>query len=93
MVDTTLSSLDEFRRNLPHYIDAAKRTQEPVEVAVDGATVVIQNAESYRRMSDELERMRLAIALLEGEVDIAAGRTQDADEFFAELEAEYGVQD
>ena len=43
------------------------------------------------RDSDASERERLAQAILEGEADVAAGRTRSAPAFFAEHTDRYGV--
>lgn len=89
-----IHSLSEFQRNAPQYVDQIEATHNPVAITVNGeAKVIVQDARVYERMAEDLERMRLQVALLEGEADIAAGRTQDADEFFADLEVEYGLSD
>jgi prevent-host-death family protein len=95
MVRTSdIHSLTEFQRNAEAYIQEITRTKNPIAITVNGeAEVVVQDAASYQRMVDELDRTRLIAAILEGEADIAAGRVRDSDEVFAELENEFGVSD
>lgn len=61
---------------------------EPVFIQADNKEIVILDAEAYRKqmfMSDVFEK------LLESEVDIVAGRTQNARDALREIREELGV--
>lgn len=88
--ENDIHSLSEFQRNASQYVDEIGATHNPVAITVNGeARVIVQDARVYERMEEDLERMRLQVALLEGEADIAAGRTRDHESVFADLEAEF----
>ena len=95
MIRTTdIHSLTDFQRNAKTYIQRVTRTKFPLAITVNGkAEVVVQDAELYQQMVDELESVRFIAAIREGEADLAAGRVQPADEAFAELRSEFGFSD
>ena len=83
---TDIHSVTEFTRNAKAYIQQIKETRNPIALTVNGdAQVVVQDAESYQRMVDELEQSRFWMAIQEGEEDIRAGRTAPAGAVFARL--------
>jgi len=62
-----------------------RESNQPLAITEDGRQVaVLLSSEAYRRL--EYER-GLLLALLEGERDIACGRTHDIDSVFAEADA------
>ena len=70
-----------------------KESRNPMAITVNGkAEVVVQDAESYQQMVDELEHARFIGAILEGEQDVNEGLVQDADEAFDEIFTELGLQ-
>jgi len=88
---TDIYSLTEFQRNARSHIKHVTETKHPIALTVNGtAQVVVQDASVYQKMIDDLEDLEMAAAILEGEADIAAGRTIPAEEVFAELEKEFG---
>ena len=95
MIRTTdIHSLTDFQRNAKTYIHQVTQTKFPIAITVNGkAEVVVQDAELYQNMVDELERIRFIEAVRAGEADIAEGRVEPADEAFAELRSEFGFSD
>jgi PHD/YefM family antitoxin component YafN of YafNO toxin-antitoxin module len=72
---TDIHSLTEFTRNARTYIQQIKGNKMPLAITVNGvAQVVVQDAETYQRMVDELERSRIAVTLNGGSSN--AGLTQ-----------------
>ncbi len=89
---TDIHSLTDFTRNAKTYIEKVKETKNPMAITINGsAEVIVQDAETYQMMVDELERSRLIAAIVEGERDIAAGRTHSLADIVAEAKAKYGV--
>ena len=88
---TDIHSLSDFQRNAKSYIQQVTQTKNPIAITVNGsAEVVVQDAASYQKMIDDLERAELIAAIFEGEQAIQEGRMQPAEEVFAELEERYG---
>lgn len=91
---TDIHSVTDFTRNAKSFIQQVKETKRPLALTVNGtAEVVVQDAATYQAMIDDLERADLINAIMAGEADIRAGRTVDAEEFFAEMDARYGLSD
>ena len=91
---TDIHSLTEFQKNAKSYIRQIKKTGQPMAITVNGeAELVIQDATSYQKMVDELDRANLIAAILEGEADIAAGKVRPAHEVFAEWNAHLATRD
>jgi len=49
------------------------------------AQVIVQDAESFQQMVDELEHMRFIAAMRESEAAVRNGQVQDLDEAFSEI--------
>jgi PHD/YefM family antitoxin component YafN of YafNO toxin-antitoxin module len=85
-------SVAEFLSNAPAFSRRLKETGEPVVLAVDGgADVVVQDADAYRKLLDEVERARDLEGIRRGLEDMRAGRTQPLDEAFADIRRELGL--
>ncbi len=90
---TDIHSLTDFTRNAKNFIQTIKATKNPMAITVNGdAEVVIQDAETFQAMVDELQQSRLVKAIQEGERDIREGRVQPADVAFSEIRTELGLQ-
>ena len=55
------------------------------------AALVVQDAASYQSMLERIERAELVESLRKAIRDSDAGKHRDAEEFFAEMDAKYGV--
>ena len=77
---TGATTLAEFATS-PELLARFQAAGRPVRVAVDGGSVVVLTEEAYRKMWAEGEKA----AVLEGLLDVDAGRVMDAKEFFAQL--------
>jgi prevent-host-death family protein len=85
-------TLADFQANAPEFLRLLKETGEPVVLTVDGkAEVVVQDADSYRKLLDEVEQARVVEGIRRGLEDMRAGRTQPLDEAFAEIRREPGL--
>ena len=82
----------EFQQNAPEFSRRLKETGEPVVLAVDGGVdVVVQDADSYQKLLDEVEQARDLEGIRRGLEDMRAGRTQPLDEAFADIRRELGL--
>lgn len=89
---TDIHSLTEFTRNAKTYIQKIKETKNPVAITINGeAEVVIQDAQSYQLMIDELEQARFVQAVKLSIADADAGLGRPAEDLVAEMRAKYGL--
>ncbi len=84
-------SLTDFQRNARHFIESLNETQEPMLLTINGEVqAVLVDPVTYQQTEERLERARLIAAIREGEQAIREGRTQPAEDMFAELTAKHG---
>ena len=71
-----------------------KKTQRPLVLTVNGkAELVVQDAESYQRILDRLERLEVVAAIRVGIAAADAGRVKPAREALAKLQEKLGISD
>lgn len=90
-IDKDIHSLSDFKRNTPEFIEQLKTSGRPAVLTVNGkAQVVVQDAQSYQKLMDALDRSETLEAIRLGLEDIKAGRTRPVKEFLADLRKEFG---
>ncbi len=81
-----IQSWDEIGGRLPEFVRQLKGSGEPIRLTVDGeAVLIVQDAESYRRLEELAEEGRAVEGIRRGLADIDAGRVQPIDEAFDEI--------
>ncbi len=89
---TNIHSVTEFTRNAKSYIQQIRESHDPIALTVNGkAEVVVQDAESYQEMVDELDRIHFINAIREGQEDVRNGRVQGLEDAFADIRKELGL--
>ncbi|HEY3780839.1 MAG TPA: type II toxin-antitoxin system Phd/YefM family antitoxin [Fimbriimonadaceae bacterium] len=89
---TNIHSVTDFTRNAKTYIDQVKESKEPIALTVNGnAEVILQDANSYQQLMDEVERSRFIAAIREGEKAVREGRVYSSEEVFADLKTKLGL--
>ena len=84
--------LTDFKRNTSDFMNQMKQTHRPVVLTVNGkAELVVQDAESYQRILDRLERLEAVEAIRIGIAAAKEGRVRPARQALAELQAELGI--
>lgn len=75
MIDLrNIRSLSDFQRNARKHIQRLKKTGKPEVLTVNGeAQVVVQDAESYQDLLDQVERLKSIEAVKEGLAQADAG--------------------
>lgn len=87
-----IHSLSSFKRNTPSFIEQMKQTGEPVVLTVNGkAEIVVQDAESYQKLLDALERLEAIAGIKQGLEDVEAGRTISMTQFEQEMRQKYDI--
>ncbi len=89
---TDIHSLTDFTRNARAYIQQIRDSKSPMALTVNGdAQVIIQDAESFQKMVDELEHSRFIAAMREREAAVRNGQVQDLEQAFSEVRGDLGL--
>ncbi|MGB3650490.1 MAG: type II toxin-antitoxin system Phd/YefM family antitoxin [Rivularia sp. (in: cyanobacteria)] len=91
-ISRDIHSLSSFKRNTPSFIEQMKQTGEPVVLTVNGkAEIVVQDAESYQKLLDALERLEAIAGIKQGLEDVEAGKTISIKEFEQEVKQKHDI--
>jgi prevent-host-death family protein len=89
---TGIDSLTNFQKNVRTFVDRLEKTKEPLVLTVNGrAKIVVQDAEAYQQMVDEVERARFIDAVRQGLREAESGQGRPAEAVFAEMQLKYGL--
>jgi prevent-host-death family protein len=81
-----IESLTAFKRNTTEYVKKIKRSGNPLVLTVNGkAEIIVQDAESYQRMVEMIDRVETIEAVREGLESVRQGKTMSLDEFDKEM--------
>jgi prevent-host-death family protein len=85
-ISRDIHSLSSFKRNTFEFIEQMKQTGEPVVLTVNGkAELVVQDAESYQKLLDALERLEAVAGIKQGLEGVEAAITSSLEEFEQEI--------
>jgi probable addiction module antidote protein len=69
-----IQPLSTFKRNTNKLIEQMKQTGEPIILTVNGkAQLVVQDAVSYQKLLEQIEKLEILAGVREGLKDIEAG--------------------
>lgn len=81
-----IGPLTDFKRRTAEYLKKLKTTGRPRVLTVNGkAELVVQDARSYQRLLELVDRAEALAGIYEGLQDVRAGRTKPLDEAFDEI--------
>ena len=81
-----IESLTAFKRNTTEYVKMIKKSGKPLILTVNGrAEIIVQDAESYQRMLERLDRAETIEAVREGLESARQGKTMSLDLFDKEM--------
>jgi prevent-host-death family protein len=81
-----IESLTAFKRNTTEYVKKIKKSGNPLVLTVNGkAEIIVQDAKSYQRMLELLDRAETIEAVREGLEAVRQGKTMSLDEFDKEM--------
>lgn len=87
-----IKSVTEFQKNIRSYVQKLKGSRTPMVLTVNGkAELVVQNAETYQELLDEVERARFVAAVNVGIQEMEAGLGRDAGDALGELKAKLAL--
>lgn len=90
-ISRDIHSLSSFKRNTLEFLQQLKQTGKPVVLTVNGkAELVVQDAESYQKLLDALERLETIAGIKQGLEDVEAGRTTTLNDFEQEMRQKHG---
>ncbi len=91
-ISRDIQSLSNFKRNTVEFIEQMKQTGDPVVLTVNGkAEIVVQDAVSYQKLLDALDRLEAITGIKQGLADIEAGRTISLSDFELEMQQKHGI--
>ena len=89
-ISRDIHSLSSFKRNTSEFIEQMRQTGEPVVLTVNGkAEIVVQDAQSYQKLLNALEKLEAIAGIKQGLEDLEAGRTISLEEFEQEMQQKY----
>jgi prevent-host-death family protein len=84
--------LTDFKRKTSDFVSRLKTTRRPVVLTVNGrAELVVQDAESYQKILDRLEKLEAVEAIRVGIAAADEGRLKPARRALVELQEKLGI--
>jgi PHD/YefM family antitoxin component YafN of YafNO toxin-antitoxin module len=84
--------LTDFKRDTTQWREKLHASKKPFLLTVDGRPdLVVQDANEYQRVLDELDELRLRDGLRQGVDDIKAGRGAPLEEFDRDFRARHNL--
>lgn len=81
-----IQSLSQFKRNTPDFLQQLRETGRPVVLTVNGkAELVVQEARSYQKLLDLIDRLETIEGVKRGLQDVSEGKTKPLAQFDAEM--------
>lgn len=88
-----IRSLTDFQRNTGQFLTQMKQNGKPLVLTVNGkAELIVQDAQSYQKLLDELEHLKSVEALIEALDEFEQGKGQPAHEALNQLRRKLNVQ-
>lgn len=85
-----IHSLSDFKRKTTEFIEQLEKTGKPVVLTINGrAKLVVQDAESYQRMLELLDRAETIEAIREGMEAVRQGKTMSVEQFDKEMQKKF----
>lgn len=87
-----IHSLSDFKRKTPDFIKQLEKTGKPVVLTMNGrARVIVQDAESYQKMLELLDRAETIEAIREGLEAVQQGHTMTLKKFDKEVRRKFSI--
>ncbi len=87
-----IHSLREFQQNAPELVREIKKSGHPLFLGTNGkAKYVVEDARSYQRMLDLIDRLEDIEAIRKGLQAVEEGRVQPVEEAFEEIRRKYKI--
>ncbi len=91
-ISQDINSLSNFKRNTADFIKRMKKKGHPVILTVNGrAELVVQDAKSYQKVLEIMDRFETIEAVREGMQDIKEGRSLSLEDFKEKVRERHGI--
>jgi prevent-host-death family protein len=88
-----IRSLTDFKRQTTSLVKRMKKTGHPVVLTVNGrAELVVQDADSYQKLLERIDRAEAIEGIRKGLADVQHGRTRPFREAIEDLRRKYEVR-
>jgi prevent-host-death family protein len=85
-LERDIHSLSDFKRNTAEFLDQLEKTGEPVILTINGrAKLVVQDAASYQRHRELMDRAEAIEAIRVGLESAKQGKTMSIEKFDQEM--------
>ena len=86
-ISKDIHSLSDFKRNTTDFLRQMKKSRHPVVLTINGkAELVVQDAGSYQKLLELVDRLEAIEGIKRGLEDVKAGRTKPIEQAFADIE-------
>ena len=87
-----IRSLSDFKRHTNELLARIRVSGHPMVLTVNGkAKLVVQDAASYQKILDTLDRAQAIAGIRKGLADMKAGRTSSAHQAFAQVRKRHNI--
>ena len=95
MIDLNdIHSLTDFQRRAKEYLSRLKKSGRPVVLTINGkAEFVVQDAVSYQRMLDLIDRAEAIEGIRRGLEEVEQGKTRPAKQVFAKMRKKHRISE
>jgi PHD/YefM family antitoxin component YafN of YafNO toxin-antitoxin module len=91
-ISRDIDSLSNFKRKTSQFIQQLKATGQPVILTVNGkAELIVQDAKSYQKLLELVDRLEAIEAIREGLRDEAEGRVVTLEEAMQMVRDKHGM--
>ena len=91
-ISRDIHSLSDFKRNTTDFLEQMRSTGNPVVLTINGkAELVVQDAGSYQKLLDRMDKLEALEGIKRGLADVEAGRVTPRREFEQEFRTKRGV--
>ncbi|MEB3336821.1 MAG: type II toxin-antitoxin system Phd/YefM family antitoxin [Leptolyngbyaceae bacterium] len=85
-ISRDINSLSNFKRNTSEFIQQLRETKSPLVLTVNGVSeLVVQSAEGYQQLLDQLEYLETVAGVRQGLQELAEGKARPAIAALEEL--------
>jgi prevent-host-death family protein len=92
-ISKDILSLTEFKRKTSECVEQMRESGRPMVLTVNGkAQLVVQDAESYQRLLEAIDRAAAVEGIRRGLDDVKHGRTKSLKQFEADFRKKYRLR-
>ena len=91
-ISKDIHSLSAFKRSTTEFLQQMKETGHPVVLTINGkAELVVQDAGSYQRLLQLVDRLEAVEGIKRGLASVKAGKTRPARQAFEAIRRKHGI--